>query len=139
MHPIRLLAPLIHIIAAAACLPAAAADGGPPVIERLDPAFAARDAAGDLLWYDARHLAVEGRGWDDTEQFFDRLPGRAKGDVSEAIWKLARHSAGIAVRFATDADTIAARWTLANADLAMPHMPATGVSGLDLYIRDGGA
>ncbi|MFM9009452.1 MAG: SGNH/GDSL hydrolase family protein [Planctomycetota bacterium] len=137
MHPIRLLAPLIRIITAAAFLPAAAADGGPPVIERLDPALAGRDAAGDRLWCDARRLAVEGRGWDDTEQFFDRLPGRAKAAVPDAVWTLARHSAGMIVRFATDADSVAARWTLSSADLAMPHMPATGVSGLDLYVRDG--
>ncbi|MFM7243098.1 MAG: hypothetical protein ACKO40_02845, partial [Planctomycetaceae bacterium] len=52
-------------------LPAArpAAAGQPATIERLDPAFAARDATGDWLWYDARKLTVEGRGWDDTGRF----------------------------------------------------------------------
>jgi hypothetical protein len=29
------------------------------------------------------------------------------------------------------------QWTLTSANLAMPHMPATGVSGVDLYVRDG--
>src|SRR5207302_3034245 len=29
-----------------------------------------------------------------------------------------------------------ARWSLTGKSLAMPHMPATGVSGLDLYARD---
>ena len=28
-----------------------------------------------------------------------------------------------------------ARWTLRKKRLAMEHMPATGVSGLDLYVR----
>jgi hypothetical protein len=39
------------------------------------------------------------------------------------------------VRFVTDAPAIHARWTLTNEKLEMPHMPATGVSGLDLYAK----
>jgi hypothetical protein len=38
-------------------------------------------------------------------------------------------------RFVADATQISARWTLRQASLAMPHMPATGVSGLDLYVK----
>ena len=38
--------------------------------------------------------------------------------------------------FETDATTIRARWSLLSGSLAMPHMPATGVSGLDLYAQD---
>mgnify|MGYP006277403133 CR=1 FL=1 len=131
----RLSAPLV-VFAAASCVAVAAA--APPTIERLDPAFAARETAGEWTWHDARHLTVEGRGWADTARFFDRLPGRAEATVRDAVWRLARHAAGIAVRFRTDSDRIAARWTLAHAELAMPHMPATGVSGLDLYVLDGG-
>ena len=40
------------------------------------------------------------------------------------------------VRFNTNAPHIHARWTVTNANLAMPHMAATGVSGVDLYARD---
>jgi hypothetical protein len=40
------------------------------------------------------------------------------------------------VRFQTDASSIHARWDLLSGNLAMPHMPASGVSGLDLYARD---
>jgi lysophospholipase L1-like esterase len=36
-------------------------------------------------------------------------------------------------RFITDAPAIHVRYELLNERLAMPHMPATGVSGLDLY------
>jgi lysophospholipase L1-like esterase len=138
----RALRSLARLAAVLACLAEDAARpavaGEPATIERLDPAFAARDATGDWLWYDAEKLTVEGRGWSDTEQFFDRLPGRAKETVRDAVWKLSRHAAGLTVRFRTDADTVAARWTLTSPELAMPHMPATGVSGLDLYVRDRG-
>src|SRR5690606_23832370 len=43
------------------------------------------------------------------------------------------------VRFATDSPDISTRWTLTSDRMALTHMPATGVSGLDLYVRlDGG-
>jgi hypothetical protein len=35
----------------------------------------------------------------------------------------------------TDAPAVQLKWSLTSASLAMPHMPATGVSGLDLYVR----
>ncbi|NLV40755.1 MAG: hypothetical protein GXY15_05960 [Candidatus Hydrogenedentes bacterium] len=113
--------------------PAAAASE----IEQLDPNFAAKDATGEWLWYDARGLTVEGKGWQDTARFYDRLPARAEENVPKSVWSLSRHSAGLCVRFTTDAPKISARWTVLNPELAMPHMPATGVSGLDLYVRDG--
>jgi hypothetical protein len=40
------------------------------------------------------------------------------------------------VRFETDAAVLHARWSVLSPTLALPHMPATGVSGLDLYARD---
>jgi len=93
---------------------------------------------GGLRWHDARELAVEGKGWSDTKQFYDRLPGRAEGVVRGAVWGLGQDSAGLAVRFVTDATAISARWTLRRERLAMPHMPASGVSGVDLYVKDKG-
>jgi len=104
---------------------------------KLDPNMATAGAGGDLLWYDIASLPIEGMGWADTEGPYERLPFRAKGIVRDDVWQLARHSAGICARFVTDAQRICARWTLKNANLAMDHMPATGVSGLDLYVRVG--
>ena len=94
-----------------------------------------KTAAGEIAWHDVKSWGVEGRGWSQTERFFDRLPAKAKGKVREAVWGLSRHSAGMCVRFETDATAIWARYTLTSASLAMPHMPATGVSGLDLYAQ----
>ena len=91
-------------------------------------------------WFDIKNLGVEGKGWTETESFFDRLPAKAKGVVRPPVWSLSKHSAGIAVRFVTDATTIKAKWKLTSASLAMNHMAATGVSGLDLYVKtDAGA
>ncbi|MFN7576706.1 MAG: SGNH/GDSL hydrolase family protein, partial [Planctomycetota bacterium] len=68
--------------------------------------------------------------------WFDRLPASAQGKVTDAVWKLSRDSAGMLVRFRSDSPELHVRYRLLNGDLAMPHMPATGVSGVDLYARD---
>jgi hypothetical protein len=102
----------------------------------IDPGKA--KAEGEVLWYDARLLGVEGQGWSETRAPLDRLPAKAEKLVRPAVWGLSRHSAGLCVRFVTDAATIQARWALTSKNLAMPHMPATGVSGLDLYVRMAG-
>ena len=101
----------------------------------VSPDKAKADPKSDILWYDVRDLGVEGQGWVETKAPFDRLPAKADGVVRAPVWGLSRHSAGLAVRFTTDATAIHARWTLTSANLAMPHMPATGVSGLDLYVK----
>lgn len=102
----------------------------------LDPTQARRDEKDSTLWFDAKLLPIEGHGWTDVKSPYDRLPAKAEGQVRADVWNLSRHSAGLVVPFVTDASTIRARWTLTSDRLAMPHMPATGVSGLDLYVRD---
>jgi len=52
------------------------------------------------------------------------------------VWRLSRHSAGMCVRFAADSTRIAVRYKLSSSSRAMPHMPATGASGVDLYAAD---
>lgn len=89
-----------------------------------------------IAWYDVREWGVEGKGWTDTARYFDRLPAKAEGTVRKAVWNLSRHSAGMSTCFETNATSIRARYKLLSSSLAMPHMPATGVSGLDLYARN---
>ncbi len=89
----------------------------------------------DTQWVDARELTIEGQGWTDTKYPYDRLPAEAEGVVPAAVWGLSLNSAGIAARFTTDAEWIACRWKLRSGNLAMDHMPATGMSGVDLYMR----
>jgi lysophospholipase L1-like esterase len=89
-------------------------------------------------WHDALSLTVEGRGWADTPGPYDRLPARAEGCVHELDWRFSKHSAGIVVRFVTDSPEISVSWTLKSTEVAMAHMPSTGVSGVDLYVRHQG-
>jgi len=91
-----------------------------------------------IKWHDVTQWGVEGRGWVDQERskWFDRFPAKAEKTVTKSVWGLSRHSAGMMVRFKTDADTIHAKWKVTSSRLGMPHMPPSGVSGLDLYARD---
>ncbi len=95
-----------------------------------------RYSTSPLVWYDAKLLTVEGKAYSDTEGFWERLPARAKDKVPAAVWGLSKHTAGLCVRFVTDATTIAASWDGA-VKLRMNHMALTGSAGLDLYYRDG--
>jgi len=96
----------------------------------------AKEGPGSAIdWHDVKTLDVEGKGWAETKSFFDRLPAKAEKVVRDPVWHLSRNSAGFCVRFETDAPSLEARWTLLSSKLALPHMPATGVSGLDLYVK----
>jgi len=91
-----------------------------------------------VQWHDVTAWGVEGRILEDQarEVWFDRLPASAKGLVTDSVWNLSRDSAGMMVRFMTDSESIHVDYQLRKSALAMPHMPATGVSGIDLYARD---
>src|SRR4051812_47824786 len=104
-------------------------------VRDLDPNFAVSRVADGLRWWRGG-FGIEGRGWEDAQPF-TRLPDRAKGVVPDAVWGLSRSSAGVTLEFATDSPRLALRWTVRSAEMALDHMPASGVSGVDLYARDG--
>jgi hypothetical protein len=79
----------------------------------------------------------EARGFGEVERRYDRLPARAKGRVPDIVWDLSRNSSSLFNRFRTNADALAARWTVSGTEFAITHMPATSVSGLDLYGETG--
>ncbi|MCY2989643.1 MAG: SGNH/GDSL hydrolase family protein [Planctomycetota bacterium] len=103
----------------------------------IDPQKAKASSDPKTVWYDCKDLVVQGKGWTDTKSFYDRLPTKAEGKVTSSVWGLSHHSAGMCIPFTSDAPSIDVRWTLlAGGNLSMPHMPATGVSGVDLYSKD---
>lgn len=106
-------------------------------LEELDPNFQLPIVEDGLAWHRLSTPFMEGLGWPEESDSFCRMPHRAENVVRDAVWELSRHSAGIVARFFTDALQISARWTLRNEGLALDHMPASGVSGIDLYARDG--
>lgn len=86
-------------------------------------------------WVDIKTLQVEGRGWENEADFFGRLPAKAEEMVTSSVWGLSKHTSGMAVRFKTDAVSMKVKWSLTGENLAMPHFAATGVSGVDLYVK----
>lgn len=81
-------------------------------------------------------VTIEGQAWpNEVKDFYDRLPARAEKNVSKSVWDLSKNSAGLQLHFVADASEIIVKYTVAGS-FQMPHMPATGVSGVDLYAKD---
>lgn len=79
--------------------------------------------------------AVQGQGWpEELKGTYTRFPQRAKDSLRNAVWSLSRNSAGVTVHFYSNAPQIKVRYQVEGA-YEMPHMPATGVSGIDLYAK----
>ena len=55
---------------------------------KIDANVATNDTERKILWYDARNIGVEGKAWEDTTSFFDRLPTRAEEIVRPPVWSL---------------------------------------------------
>ena len=90
-----------------------------------------------MTWHNIQDWGIEGKGWNDTATYFDRLPARAEKLVPEGVWNLSHSPTGMAVLFATDAPAIHARWQVSSDQLGEPNFPVAGFSGLDLYARAG--
>lgn len=73
---------------------------------------------------------IEGRTTNMNN--YHRLPDSAEGKVRKPVWNLSKNSAGLMIRFRSNATNIKVRYSVSNR-LQMDHMPATGVSGVDLY------
>ncbi len=91
----------------------------------------------DRTWYDPLESInrFEGQGWENMG--YNRLPNKAEKSVRDKVWQLSKNTAGLGVRFETDADSISVRYQV-DGNLAMNHMPATGVSGVDMYVKTEG-
>ncbi|MCF2442946.1 SGNH/GDSL hydrolase family protein [Dyadobacter sp. CY345] len=76
---------------------------------------------------------IEGQAWpDEVKNRYDRLPARAEKLVREQVWDLSRQSAGLMIRFRANSGEIKIRYQVGG-KLSLPHMPSTGVSGVDVY------
>jgi lysophospholipase L1-like esterase len=79
---------------------------------------------------------IEGQAWPaEVAAPYDRFPARAEKTLNPNVWNISHSSAGLYIKFKTNASSITIRYVVKGA-LAMTHMPATGVSGIDLYAID---
>ncbi|WP_083729812.1 SGNH/GDSL hydrolase family protein [[Flexibacter] sp. ATCC 35208] len=88
----------------------------------------------DTSWHWYIPAQIEGQAFSVATKY-DRLPAKAAQTVPSKVWNLSRMSAGLSVRFRTSAPDIVVRYVVTG-KLDMPHMPATGASGVDLYSID---
>ena len=79
---------------------------------------------------------IHGRWWkNELKDNYHRMPERAEKDVRKPVWDLSQNSAGLSIVFRSNSPEINVRY-LTNSGRQMTHMPATGVSGIDMYATD---
>lgn len=110
-----------------------------PFICTLAYAQPAKTDKKNLVYFSKEYFQIGGTRIDEQEKenAYDRLPLAYKEKVRKEVWDLSKASAGITVGFITNATTIAARWTVLN-NFSMNHMAASGVKGVDLYVKEAG-
>ena len=95
--------------------------------------------ATDFTWWkpsDSTFPVVDGQFWtSEMNDSLFRLPPRAEALVRKPVWHLSKNSAGLNIRFVSNAPQIVVRYKVSG-NINMPHMPSTGVSGVDLYAID---
>jgi lysophospholipase L1-like esterase len=95
----------------------------------------AQDAPAEWEWREISTLSIKGKGWQEAERPYGRLPVKAEGMVRPSVWRLSGDSAGLYVEFRSDAPAISVQWDVTRETLALWHMPSVSVSGFDLYVR----
>jgi len=91
----------------------------------------------DYTWWNPAQSdfpVIEGQAWSGTalQSPYDRLPAEAEKSVRKEVWNLSHNAAGLLIRFKASTDQVVVRYVVSGKH-ALPHMPATGVSGVDLY------
>ena len=127
------------VVAAAVCA-AGCACARQGDIERWDPNMAVANAVvtNGVKWIDGRFLPIEGRAFDDVEHYYDRLPANVTTNVNAGVRGMKHNTSGMLFRFSTDSGKLNFKWVPYNGCLAMDHMPASGMSGIDVYRWDAG-
>ncbi len=89
-------------------------------------------------WYKVDEMRLSGKIDAHTSNPFQRFPDSMKDLVRKRVWDLSENPAGVYVDFETNSDEVIVKYEV-NGPIEFPHMPATGVSGIDLYAMDGGS
>lgn len=79
---------------------------------------------------------IQNQAWNEDGGNYNRFPLRASKTVRKDVYDLGCGSAGLAIRFKTDSREIKVRYQTTSKNFGMSHMPALGVSGVDIYRFD---
>ncbi|MFT5885956.1 MAG: lysophospholipase L1-like esterase [Arcticibacterium sp.] len=94
--------------------------------------------AQDLIWWNPvehEFPVIEGQAWGaEVKRSYQRLPKRSEHVVPPSVWSNGTNSAGLMIRFRSNSPSIHIRYNTFDPNgQSLNHMPATGVSGVDLY------
>lgn len=99
--------------------------------------FGATTSLDSLKYVNADEFPLLGKGFEDTQARYQRLPASLEGVTRPPVWSLSQNCSGLAIRFRTNSTAIAANWEVTG-DVVMNHFTMTGIKGLDLYcLKDG--
>lgn len=88
-----------------------------------------------IVWHEITPDQVEGRGWNNTESPFDRLPAKIK-TVLPLVWSNSHSTTGMCVFFDTDSTSLRAKWELGMEQIGESNFNVCSHCGVDLYIFD---
>ncbi len=112
-----------------------------PTAQKLDSAMSIKKSGADknIIWFDVREKPFDlvGFEWIGRDSVFRRLPLHSDWKIPEAVDRLADQTAGGQLRFRTNSKKIVLKVELPERS-GMYHMPATGQSGFDLYVKEKG-
>jgi len=92
---------------------------------------AVNKSLGDSIkFYNGQQFTIIGKF--HNERNYVRFPQQYKKTLSPNVWAIGQNSAGISIRFRSNASKMAIRWTVTN-NAWLGHMAPTGVKGVDLY------
>ncbi len=101
--------------------------------------LSAHRATAQMTWYNPLECDTPyicGRAWNaETGKNFVRMPERFQQTMPKAVWGLSRQSAGLSIRFLSNATEIQVKYTLAH-EAPYKNMAPLNHSGVDLYATD---
>ena len=96
-------------------------------------------AQNKLAWWkasDTTSYIIDGQAWStEMGNSIQRLPPRAAALVRKPVWDLSQQTAGLSIRFVSNAPEIIVRYKVTG-PVNKPHIPSTAFSGVDLYATD---
>lgn len=99
--------------------------------------FAGTCRAEEFVYTDASQLPLFGKVQKETAEPYSRLPESMRSTARKAVWHRGRTSAGLFVRFRSDAGAFSLRWS-STLNATLDNTTLVTVRGLSLYVHDGG-
>ena len=92
------------------------------------------------LWKNATSLTILGQGYETSTlpYPYSRLPSSSSGVIRDEVYDLSLNSAGIAIDFQSEANSVSVKYDLPGGYYKWWHMAESVVSGIDLYVYNDG-